>query len=603
MSPETDDTKPLETAEAATGDRRRRQPRPVADLRGAAARRRRRGGRGPVRAPSPSRRRRPGPAPSPAPDDKPERVGARRLRRRPRPRHDPQAPWLLTRTPTTPTTSSGSPSRRSPSGSRCSSARRSSSPRPRSRSRPSRWPAAPRSARPAGVFVVTALFIFLLRRSPSPGTTTSSTTWCWGFMITTGMLLVLAALAGLGSLEALQEGRAADAEHGDRRGQADPRDRPVGEEVAMAIRTPEEIKASIEANRAELGTSLERLRSEVAVATDWRQHIRNNQRNVVIGAAVAGLRDRRRRGRRRRAVPPPLAAQPSPSSERGTPPTPSRPGPTWVPMTGPISETKAGSQPKIARQRDDELGRLSGAWTCWTTQPSAPPRSAGARSRPCARTRAWTCARARSARSPRQGQDRLDLQRRAEVGLARRRSGRRGAGTPACRRRTTSPARRGACSARARTASGSPPALAAAAAARTISPSPPQPLRESSTLTRSPPLSARRAARAPAAADSTVPEIPPARWIETMSRPASSSGSQTARNSPIEGWLVVGSVRMSRRPGVVGVEVDDVALEQVLAVSVHVQGDLLDSVARDEVGGKVVTRCRSPPRWTAWRAT
>jgi Protein of unknown function (DUF3618) len=57
----------------------------------------------------------------------------------------------------------------------------------------------------------------------------------------------------------------------------------------MASRSPEEIKASIESNRAELGTSLERLRSEVAVATDWRRHIRNNQRNVVIGAAVAGF--------------------------------------------------------------------------------------------------------------------------------------------------------------------------------------------------------------------------------------------------------------------------------------------------------------------------
>ena len=57
----------------------------------------------------------------------------------------------------------------------------------------------------------------------------------------------------------------------------------------MATRSPEEIKASIESNRAELGTSLERLRSEVAVATDWRRHIRNNQRNVVLGAAVAGF--------------------------------------------------------------------------------------------------------------------------------------------------------------------------------------------------------------------------------------------------------------------------------------------------------------------------
>ena len=35
----------------------------------------------------------------------------------------------------------------------------------------------------------------------------------------------------------------------------------------------------------------------------------------------------------------------SASSARGRPPAPSRPGPTWVPMTGPISETKTGSVP------------------------------------------------------------------------------------------------------------------------------------------------------------------------------------------------------------------------------------------------------------------
>ena len=31
------------------------------------------------------------------------------------------------------------------------------------------------------------------------------------------------------------------------------------------------------------------------------------------------------------------------------PPKPSRPGPTWAPITGPISETKTGSEPKIWR--------------------------------------------------------------------------------------------------------------------------------------------------------------------------------------------------------------------------------------------------------------
>ena len=54
-------------------------------------------------------------------------------------------------------------------------------------------------------------------------------------------------------------------------------------------RTPEEIRRSIEANRAELGMSLEKLRTEVAVITDWRGHLRANQKNVLIGAAVAGF--------------------------------------------------------------------------------------------------------------------------------------------------------------------------------------------------------------------------------------------------------------------------------------------------------------------------
>ena len=57
----------------------------------------------------------------------------------------------------------------------------------------------------------------------------------------------------------------------------------------MATRTPEEIRASIEANRAELAVSMQRLRTEVAVITDWRQQLRDHQKEVVIGAAVAGF--------------------------------------------------------------------------------------------------------------------------------------------------------------------------------------------------------------------------------------------------------------------------------------------------------------------------
>ena len=54
-------------------------------------------------------------------------------------------------------------------------------------------------------------------------------------------------------------------------------------------RSPEEIRRSIEANRAELGLAVERLRTDVVETTDWRKHLRANQKQVLIGAAVAGF--------------------------------------------------------------------------------------------------------------------------------------------------------------------------------------------------------------------------------------------------------------------------------------------------------------------------
>ena len=54
-------------------------------------------------------------------------------------------------------------------------------------------------------------------------------------------------------------------------------------------RTPEEIRQSIEANRAELGLAVERLRGEVTKATDWRGHLERHRKEVLIGAAVAGF--------------------------------------------------------------------------------------------------------------------------------------------------------------------------------------------------------------------------------------------------------------------------------------------------------------------------
>ena len=54
-------------------------------------------------------------------------------------------------------------------------------------------------------------------------------------------------------------------------------------------RTPEQIRDSMERNRAELGTAVEQLRVEVVKLTDWRGQIRPYQTQVMIGAGVAGF--------------------------------------------------------------------------------------------------------------------------------------------------------------------------------------------------------------------------------------------------------------------------------------------------------------------------
>jgi hypothetical protein len=57
----------------------------------------------------------------------------------------------------------------------------------------------------------------------------------------------------------------------------------------MPARTPEQIRASIEENRRALGSSMETLQSEIAVLTDWRSQLVKHQKQVVMGAAVAGF--------------------------------------------------------------------------------------------------------------------------------------------------------------------------------------------------------------------------------------------------------------------------------------------------------------------------
>jgi hypothetical protein len=57
----------------------------------------------------------------------------------------------------------------------------------------------------------------------------------------------------------------------------------------MATRSSDEIRASIDQNRQELGTAVERLRVEVVKLTDWRAQLRRHEPQVLIGAGVAGF--------------------------------------------------------------------------------------------------------------------------------------------------------------------------------------------------------------------------------------------------------------------------------------------------------------------------
>jgi hypothetical protein len=59
--------------------------------------------------------------------------------------------------------------------------------------------------------------------------------------------------------------------------------------MSTRSRTPQEIRASIEQNRTELGQSLERLRGEVVRLTDWRGQLRLHQQQAMVAAGVAGF--------------------------------------------------------------------------------------------------------------------------------------------------------------------------------------------------------------------------------------------------------------------------------------------------------------------------
>jgi len=59
--------------------------------------------------------------------------------------------------------------------------------------------------------------------------------------------------------------------------------------MSAAKRTPEEIRASIERNRHELGMSLVRLRDGVGELTDWRSQLKRNREPLTVAAAAAGF--------------------------------------------------------------------------------------------------------------------------------------------------------------------------------------------------------------------------------------------------------------------------------------------------------------------------
>ncbi len=54
-------------------------------------------------------------------------------------------------------------------------------------------------------------------------------------------------------------------------------------------RTPAQIRSDIDAQRQDLGNSVEQLRGRVTELTDWRRQVSEHKRELAIGAAVVGF--------------------------------------------------------------------------------------------------------------------------------------------------------------------------------------------------------------------------------------------------------------------------------------------------------------------------
>jgi len=54
-------------------------------------------------------------------------------------------------------------------------------------------------------------------------------------------------------------------------------------------RSPAEIRSDIDAQRQDLGRSVEALRGRVAELTDWRRQVSEHRQQLIVGAAVVGF--------------------------------------------------------------------------------------------------------------------------------------------------------------------------------------------------------------------------------------------------------------------------------------------------------------------------
>ena len=148
----------------------------------------------------------------------------------------------------------------------------------------------------AGVFVLAGLLMLLhgtawLAWYVLP--VGNSLNYFWGFYLVAGILFIIGGIAGFLAARWLRSVQSPAPEMAIEEAKLITRDRevlrPGDHDLAMPTRTPEEIRRSIESNRAELALSLGRLRGEVAEVTDWRKQIAKHRKQVVIGAAVAGF--------------------------------------------------------------------------------------------------------------------------------------------------------------------------------------------------------------------------------------------------------------------------------------------------------------------------